>query len=196
MTSLRVLMLLAITLLPGCGVFRSAPTPATMPDAATQLMHWHISGKAGIRLRNEAHSAYVEWQQHDDRFDLLLFGPLGQGKSRLRGDARAVQLETAGGDIWRDSSPEALLERLYGWQLPVSRAQYWVKGLAAPGSPANVQHNSDGSLSHLEQDGWVIDYISYQAPAPALLPQKLVMRYDGVRVTLVIKQWQALAADP
>jgi len=194
MRSAFVFVLMALALLPGCSVFQTAPTTASMPGSAAQLMDWHISGKAGIRLRNEAHSAYVEWTQHDDSFDLLLFGPLGQGKSRLRGDQRTVSLETASGETWHDTSPETLLERLYGWQLPVSRAQYWVKGLAAPDSSASVQRNADGSLSHLEQDGWIIDYLSYQPPSPALLPQKLVMRYDGVRVTLIIKQWQALAA--
>lgn len=195
---MKRLCTLALTLLLGaCGLFPAHEEPAApMPDNSGALLHWHISGKVGIRLPAEAHSAYVEWTQHANDFDVLLFGPLGQGKSRLLGKPGAVQLQLANGDTWRDTSPEALLDRLYGWQLPVSRAQYWVKGLAAPKTPAVTQLNADGTLAHLEQDGWRIDYLNYQQDAaPIRLPQKLIMQYDQVRVTLVIKQWQSLAAQ-
>lgn len=194
MKSILTLILLAL-LLPGCSLFQTTPATIPLPDNAQQLKHWHISGKFGVRLQNEAHSAYVEWTQHNTHFEVLLFGPLGQGKSRLRGSDNHVQLDTANGETWHDTSPEALLERLYGWQLPVSRAQYWVKGLAAPNSPAQLLRDTNGNITHLEQDGWTIDYTAYLPPVPgqAQLPQKLVMRYDGVRVTLLIRQWQALA---
>lgn len=192
----QLCIVLMVSLLGACSLFQTAEKSAPMPDNSAALLHWHISGKVGIRLPDAAHSAYVEWTQHANAFDVLLFGPLGQGKSRLLGKPGKVQLNLANGDTWKDTSPEALLNRLYGWQLPVSRAQYWVKGLAAPGMPAVTQFNADGTLAHLEQDGWSIDYLEYgpqaQGTAPIRLPQRLVMRYDNVRVTLVIKQWQAL----
>lgn len=188
-------------LLSACSVFRGADVAAPMPDQSAALLHWHISGKVGIRLPNDAHSAYIEWTQHANVFDVLLFGPLGQGKSRLEGQPGDVRLNLSNGDVWRDKSPEALLDKLYGWQLPVTRAQYWVKGLAAPGTQATTRLNTDGTINHLEQDGWVIDYPVYvaakeQDTAPLRLPRKLIMRYDtearNVRVTLIIKQWKAL----
>jgi len=193
----RLALVAVISLLGACSLFQAAEDTAPLPDNSAALLHWHISGKIGIRLPEGAHSAYVEWTQHANAFDVLLFGPLGQGKSRLQGKPGDVQLSLANGDTWHDQSPEALLTRLYGWQLPVSRAQYWVKGLAAPASAAITQFNADGSLAHLEQDGWVIDYLAYfslngQDTKPIRLPQKLIMRYDAVRVTLIIKQWQAL----
>jgi outer membrane lipoprotein LolB len=184
---------MALLLLCGCSTFQQAAVVTDMPSQASALSNWHISGKVGVRLRDDAHSAYIEWTQQGPHFDLLLFGPLGQGKSRLWGDASGVELTTARGETWRDRSPEALLQRLYGWQLPVSRAQYWVKGLAAPKSNARRKYNADGTLSHLEQEGWIIDYVSYQQVATARLPHKLIMRYDAVRVTLIISRWEALA---
>ena len=191
-------IVLMVSLLGACSLLSpSAERTTPMPDSSTALLHWHISGKVGIRLPNEAHSAYLEWTQHANAFDVLLFGPLGQGKSRLQGKPGAVQLTRADGDVWHDKSPEALLQRLYGWQLPVSRAQYWVKGLAAPGTSAKTQFNADGTLAHLQQDGWSIDYIEYlgaleQGSTPIRLPRKMLMRYDAVRVTLIIKEWQSL----
>lgn len=199
----QLCILLMVSLLGACSLFQtgeqSTGKAAPMPDNSSALLHWHISGKVGIRLPDAAHSAYVEWTQHANTFDVLLFGPLGQGKSRLQGEPGAVQLNLANGDTWNDSSPEALLDKLYGWQLPVSRAQYWVKGLAAPGTPAVTQFNADGTLAHLQQDGWSIDFLQYSEPqelgtAPIRLPRKLIMRYDNVRVTLIIKQWQSLSS--
>jgi len=187
---------LTALLLAGCGMFQTAEEhAASMPDSSTQLLHWHISGKVGIRLPDDAHSAYVEWTQHANAFDVLLFGPLGQGKSRLHGKPGAVELSLANGDVWNDKSPEALLMKLYGWQLPISRAQYWVKGLAAPDTAAVTKFNADGSLAHLEQDGWDINYLNYQDTKPIRLPQKLIMHYDQVRVTLIVTQWQALSSE-
>jgi len=187
-------------LLSACGLLQTTEKTAPMPDNSTLLLDWHISGKIGIRLPDDAHSAYVEWTQHANAFDVLLFGPLGQGKSRLKGKPGVVELSLANGDVWNDKSPEALLMKLYGWQLPISRAQYWVKGLAAPDTAAVTKFNADGSLAHLEQDGWDIDYLNYQETQSQetksiRLPQKLIMHYDQVRVTLIVKQWQALSSQ-
>ena len=176
-----------------CSVFRTEEKVAPLPDSSAALQHWHISGKVGIRLQDQAHSAYIEWTQHANAFDVLLFGPLGQSKNRLTGRPGDVQLKLASGDTWHDTSPEALLDKLYGWQLPISRAQYWVKGLPAPQTPATTRFNADGSLAHLMQDGWSIDYVAYQNASPLQLPQKLIMRYSNVRVTLIITQWNSLA---
>jgi outer membrane lipoprotein LolB len=182
-------------LLAGCSLFQQQRQGVPVPDDSAALQHWHVSGKVGIRLPDGAHSAYVEWSQRANAFDVLLFGPLGQGKSRLQGKPGAVQLHLANGDVWQDQSPEALLMKLYGWQLPVSRAQYWVKGRAAPGTPAQTRSNADGSLAHLEQDGWSIDYTDYMELAPLRLPRKMIMRYEQLRATLVISEWRALAPD-
>ncbi len=162
----------------------------------SQLQHWLLEGKIGLRHPDNSGSANLQWQQRADDYRIHLSGPLGQGASQLRGSSRGVTLEQAGQPTRYAASAEQLLTDSFGWQLPVSHLYYWVRGIPSPLSPIDQQQQAaDGTLQQLRQSGWQLSYSRFSPQIttdnqPLYLPGKIVAQRDQLRLKLIIKRWQ------
>ena len=150
---------------------------------------WQIGGKVGIRAPRDSGSGSLFWLQRQDYYDIRLSGPLGRGAARLTGRPGSVQLESSEGRFSAES-PEALLARQVGWQLPVSNLLWWIRGLPAPDSKSRVSLDAQSHLAQLEQDGWKIEYTRYGDFDGYMLPERLKLIGQDIEVTLVVKDWQ------
>jgi outer membrane lipoprotein LolB len=160
-------------------------------DSLRRIDNWRAEGKLGVRVGDEAQSAYFDWHNQDQSFSLRLSGPFGQGTTWLRRRGPVVTLETADQPIRRATSAEQLMQAQLGWQVPVSNLRYWIKGLAAPRHPvAQLRRNPDGTLAELQQQDWHITYSRYGLHNGWILPGKLVAKRDTVTLTMIIKSWQ------
>lgn len=152
---------------------------------------WQVQGKLGLRLPNNSGSVYFNWKQHPESFAIHLSGPLGQGTTWIRGNDRQVSLEQPNQPTLRAKTPEELMQKGLGWWLPISQLYYWVRGIPAPQSePSAQQHHQNGSLKHLEQDGWHLEYSRYQSVSGWSLPSKVVARQQDIKLTFIIKNWK------
>lgn len=155
-----------------------------------QQQHWKISAKVGVRSNSENGSAYLQWQQSPDSYQIHISGPLGQGSTWIRGNAEQVSLERAGEETIRaDSAGELLLQSL-GWSAPLDQLTFWIRGLPAPNRDSDIEHNTAGTLSRLSQSGWQLDYSRYQDHGNFSLPGKVIARRNDLKLTLIIKDWQ------
>ena len=157
----------------------------------TPLNAWQINGKLGIRSTQESGSAVLFWLQRQDYFDIRLSGPLGQGSTRLTGRQGAVSLEVANRGTFQAPTAEELMQAQLGWSLPVENLLWWVRGLPAPNSKSQVQLDSNSLLARLEQDQWLVEYLSYRTENGLQLPERIKLSGAGLNITLVIKEWQA-----
>lgn len=186
-----------VILLSSCAGLERSQLDTEALDSSAQraqinnLQHWKILGKLGIRTPDKAISATVNWTQTDNYFDIFLSGPLGQGSTRIEGSDGDVSLHTNDQRPLRAASPEELLYQTVGWQLPISDLKYWVRGIAAPNHHVDqLERNTDGTISLLAQQGWTITYTRYQIEHQLLLPARLVITRDKIRLTFIIKNWQ------
>ncbi len=214
----RLVLILGSLWLAGCASQpgqQPADTTASQPQAPSiaqewqryqqvlgNIDHWQAQGKLGIRMPDHSGSAYFNWQQQAEQFAILLNGPLGQGATWIRGDDRRVSMEQSGQPAIEAETPEALMLDTLGWWLPVSELYYWVKGIPAPNSPIlDEQHNDDGTLKLLSQNGWQLSYTRYQQLEGWHLPAKVVAQYrpgttaghddsENIQLTFIIKDWQ------
>jgi len=191
-------------LLHGCALFQPPSPPP--PPAGTQihwldhlrsltlLQEWQLKGKIGVRTQHDGGSAYLDWNQSIDSFYIVLSGPLGQGTTIVSGNTTGARLEQADG-IYIAESPDQLVLDHTGWAIPIANLLYWVKGMPAPGNPPSLTHNALGTLATLQQDGWQLDYDQYSPELGTLLPHKIRIRKDDLKVTLIIKQWLPLSEE-
>ena len=189
----------ALALLSGCAGLTSHEALEGQGDEQTWKTHkqqlseldaWQIDGKVGIRAPRDSGSGTLFWLQRQDYFDIRLSGPLGRGATRLTGRPDAVTLEIAGQGRYQADSPEALVERQLGWQLPVSNLLWWVRGLPAPDSRSRLSLDGASRLARLEQDGWQVNYLAYRNEDGYALPERIRLEGRDLQVTLVIKDWQ------
>ncbi|WP_447928515.1 MULTISPECIES: lipoprotein insertase outer membrane protein LolB [unclassified Vreelandella] len=150
---------------------------------------WTLVGKAGLRTPQENTSANLDWNQTPFYFRMLISGPFGGGRSVLEGREGRFSLTTGEGRFEAET-PEALMEEQLGWSLPVRAMPDWVRGLPGDDSSYQLETDALGFPSHLEQDGWEIDYRDWEEVDDMWLPRRLVMSVDEVRITLVVNQWR------
>ncbi|MBA55846.1 MAG: outer membrane lipoprotein LolB [Pseudomonadales bacterium] len=210
MPNSRLLTTLAITLaslvITGCQIWQTThdmpPPKADQPKldwvehvrALTLMQEWQIRGKIGVRTAEDGGSAYLDWSQSFDSFYIMLSGPLGQGSTIVSGNPYGARLETSDGTFISDSPEQLVLEHT-GWHIPIHQLLYWVKGIPAPYGKSEPSYNEYGTLKTLQQNQWYLEFDRYGEAMGTLLPQKIKITKEDLKVTLIIKEWLPLPSQ-
>jgi len=152
----------------------------------SHLNHWQLEGKFGVHHANKSDSAALQWKQDDDHFDIFLSGPLGADATRLVGTPKELDIQNGREGIITEDSPELMMQKRLGWALPLEKLPQWILGYS---DNQHAQFNMDHTLAGFEQDGWQVEYQTYQIVGQWLLPEKIVLKHEDMQVTIVIKQW-------
>lgn len=88
------------------------------------------------------------------------------------------------------ASVAELLRQNTGMDLPLEKLEYWIKGLAAPGPIEEQERNEQAEFVRLVQEGWEVQYRSYDTWQTLRLPTKIFIQSKNMELRLVIHQWQ------
>ncbi len=182
-----------LALLAGCQTLPSGPGQG--PDAAESaaiaaLDAWHATGRVAVRAGNEGFSASFDWQEAGGHGELGVRGPFGAGALRISRTDQRIVIESGTAPPVEVLAPfEALepeLEARLGFPLPLDPLRYWVRGVPAPGVPA------DGAGAGFRQGGWQVAVTEFVpvAGAPGPLPARLVLTRDATRIRVVVDRWR------
>lgn len=194
----RTVLLLAL-ILSGCAQQPEKIQPpinkedwAPRQSQILDIKNWQASGKLGVKVPDDGGSASMRWEQLSNGYQIDLNGPLGMGKMTIIGKPDAVTFTQGGKPPQTAQTPEELIRKNTGWNIPVTQLAFWIRGLPAP--KAKVTHyafNPQGGLSELEQAGWKIIYGDYlQTEEGIALPGRITAEFNEVRLILVIREWQ------
>jgi outer membrane lipoprotein LolB len=186
----------ALTLtISGCSTIKPNTSPAPiLPKAEREtrlgsISSWRLNGKIAVQTNSNSGSASVDWFQRAGSYSIALQGPLGAGAMKLSGGPNGVTMIASDGKTFHAHSAEELLAKGWGFKLPVSNMNYWIRGLPAPGSNANTHYDERGRLQTLAQQGYRIDYLSYTNMGKIDLPEKLSITSPSLRVKIIVYQW-------
>jgi outer membrane lipoprotein LolB len=183
-------LLAAVTFLflSGCAV---SPTTdkALQQKSLVSLTDWTLEGKLGFRSPQKNGSAWINWRQQGDDYNLRLSGPFGAKATQIQGNNHYAVLRQAGEKDLNAPDAQALTERLFGWPLPVQEMTYWVKGSPGPRDAQILYVEDSKQISTLTQDGWKLEYSDYQTWQHWTLPGKIRGTKGDLSFTLVIKSW-------
>lgn len=165
-----------------------------MPPLGEDLeADFRLRGKIGVRGQSStgrAFSASFDWIQAGDAFAIELWGPFGQGRTRLTGDHETLTVTDAHGVTLAGESPEAIMEAHLGWLAPVTVLQHWIRGRLAPGRRANaLDRDADGHLTRFKQLGWTVELSRWRESVAGPVPGRIRATRDGRRITVVCKEW-------
>ena len=198
---LLVLLLLITALLGACSFTNQQRNTGVANwdqhiNSLEQLDQWQIEGKLGYRDSSDGGSAWLNWHQKQESFNVTLNGPFGTGTTKIIGADNYAQLQRAGHEHITATSPSALTELLFGWQWPVEQLQFWVKGIPAPYAPKqSFSHNTDGTLALLKQSNWTLKFSNYEKTGNWVLPGKIKGQNGDYHFTLVVKNWQPVTSN-
>lgn len=160
--------------------------------ALTEVRYWELSGRLSIDDGQDGGSGRLDWRVSEDISSLDFRGALGKGAWRLELSSAGAVLHKADGSVQAAPSVEALIAQEIGWHIPVHALQWWVRGLAAPGTAESRALDPDGRLLSLEQQGWRIEFSRYRDHHGKTLPGRLDATQGERRVKLAIVEWSPL----
>lgn len=207
MVTKRTLIVLFMLVLAGCAQTPKKPVtsiPSTSKhqhekslknhqQQVSSLNHWQAEGRMAAKRGQKGGNASFVWVQQGDNYQIKLFGPFGAGSVHITGSPQFVELREANGKTSRAQSPEMLLKKTTGLQVPVAGLRYWMRGIPSPQGQYQAQtFDNQGLLQHFSQQGWVIDYDGYQSNQNLSLPSKLSLQNGDVKIKMVVTSWKAL----
>ena len=159
-------------------------------DQLQQLHAWQLSGRVNIRYDNESHTPRIRWMQQNVEYQIRLWGTFNAGNTLITGRPGYVTMEQ-NGDILTASSPESLILQQLGYELPVSFLEYWIKGLPAPDTPADLTFNELNQLTRLTQFGWTVSYTDPRQYGSISLPRRveLTRPQNDIRLRFIGLNW-------
>lgn len=150
-----------------------------------------VQGRLGVRDGKESYSSSFSWAQGVDSYRIELWGPLGQGRTRLVGDGERVTVYAANGDVVEEPDSATAMRRWLGFSVPIDALTRWIQGHPAPEFAAEgIVRDAHGDLEALDQLGWTLAFSGYRDVEPGRrVPGKIIANRSGIRVTLVPKEW-------
>jgi outer membrane lipoprotein LolB len=195
-------LLLAGVLLAGCvapgprATTGAVLSPAEARAWLTTVDRFALQGRLAAAVSGEGFSSNLAWVQDGAASRVDLRAPLGFGSVTLRRDGDALSYESSRGERLDGDAARDALGRVLGFDPPLANLPWWVRGLPGPGSPATETAGPDGRLASLEQDGWRLTYDEYResaaGPRRALLPYRLTLTRDAVRLRLLVNRWERI----
>ena len=185
-----------ILFMAGCA---TSPQPIiSLNSSAHQLSlkqqdHWLIKGKLGFKGPEKKQSANFRWQQRQQQFQLNMTSIIGTSLLNMKGNEKGVTL-VANDETYQDSNPSDLIWRVTGWQIPVEKLRFWIKGqhqkndkviTSEQGWVRQLQPNCDNC------ENWLIDYDNYKLVVDIWLPHKVVLknRLNNSQLLIRVNKW-------
>lgn len=185
---MRWLSIFLLAVLGGCANLSSAPAPVVRP-ALSESAPFALNGRIAIKHNGTRHSAGLRWTHQPSTDEILLLAPLGQTAARVYRDAFSATLDE-GDKHYRADDVETLMQQVLHWHLPLNGLHQWVLGLAATGSPAQIERDEKGRITVLYQDGWEVRFLRFADSGPDSLPTRLQLTHENLQVQLLIDEWE------
>lgn len=154
------------------------------------LTHWQIMGKIGLINDDEAIALNLFWQQQGDDYQITMSNLFGTPVIEMKKQGSTLWLRLEQEQEYWGSDPQALIQNLTGWQLPIDQMAYWLKGL--PGD-ADYHLSNQGVIKTATlntKPKWQLNYKQYQYWKTLLLPKKWVLTSEQNKVKLAISEWK------
>ena len=181
----HILALAAALALAACAALAPPPPASQAP--------FDIVGRVAVNSEGRSFSSNMRWQHAGGRGELWLLSPLGQTIAHIASDADGATLTASDKQQYRAASVEALTQQALGWELPLSRLTWWVRGEPVPGAaPTRMERDERGRLVSLVQDGWQIAYTHYPPGEHGGSPRRLDLKSGAQDIRLLIDNWREL----
>lgn len=185
------LLVAAALLLAACVTVPPAPQalPA-WPERLRQLQsmpQWDLQGRAAAAVGTQGWQANLSWHQGGQDSEIHLAGPLGVGAMALNPNEQGVEINGRDAAAIRDAA--AYLAQRLGFTPPFARLRYWLLGVPSPELPFEWQGNAQDRALSIQQDGWRSEYPDYIRVGADLLPRRMTLTRDTVRVRVAVDRW-------
>ena len=148
----------------------------------TELQKWSLQGRLLIKS-DDLLTANIQWQ-HENKNDVLrLFGTLGMGAMLIKLNDHEIMLDTGQGEKLVSQDIDVFIARQIGFVVPLTALRRWVVGGYLQDVPVLQMENG------FQQLGWQVTYNEYMDTAIGVMPRKIKISKEKIKLKLIIDQW-------
>jgi len=186
-----ILLLVGMILLIGCAHLQPQPTFKyiswqTRQAKLQQNKNWAIYGSLSVTHNKKRDTARFEWENNQGNYIINVMGPMNLNRIKIIGRTNKIEFCQSGNKCTQAKSPEQLFFDKFGWQLPISNIQYWIRTLPAPTKIKKTNFDQYGHLVELEQNGWRVNYSEFQSIKNIDLPTIIELKNSAFLIKLKI----------
>lgn len=151
------------------------------------VQQWHMLGRLSVRNANKSWLTLLEWK-HDALVDnLTLSTSLGGVVAKLGYSKHGMVMVDEKGVLQRVS--EEQLKAMLGYTPPLEHLAYWVRGLPSPKKKVEMDKDQSMGVMRFKQEAWTIQLERFSEQGGLLLPGKITLLKDTLKIKLVIDEW-------
>ena len=150
------------------------------------LERWQLDGRLALTDDKESISVSVVWTHKRDWDEIVLVGPLAQGRLLIAVSESQVIIDDGSRSQQYNGSVNDVVTDQLGVDMPVNALKYWVLGVKDP--KQNYTEQQDGFY----QNGWLVKYAEMQMIGGDKLQKKISATKDKTRIKLIVDQWDLL----
>jgi outer membrane lipoprotein LolB len=182
-----LLCLALVVPLTGCSLFTTAQPEISYSKAVNrELYHlepWSLDGRVALTGVQDSWTADLAWSHRRDDEQISLSGPLGQGAVKIHLSGETVTVSEGDGKVESSDDPEGFINQRLGMFVPVTSLRYWVLGVPEP--ERDFEERGNG----FRQAGWTVAFQAMQRVGDWLLPRKMSVANERVKLKLIINEW-------
>ncbi|WP_031429812.1 lipoprotein insertase outer membrane protein LolB [Methylomicrobium agile] len=182
-----LLCLALVSPLTGCSLFTAAPPEVSYSKTVNQALYhlelWALDGRVALTGAQDSWTADLAWSHRRDDERISLSGPLGQGAVKIHLSGETVTVAEGDGKVESSDDPEGFINQRLGMFVPVTSLRYWVLGVPEP--ELDFEETGKG----FRQAGWTIAFQAMQRVGDWLLPRKMSVANERVKLKLIINEW-------
>lgn len=184
----RLFLAALLLLIAGC-----AGVPLVREAGDARGEGFQVQGQLAVVAGRRAFSARFHWRQTGQRYDIAVWGPLGQGRTRLLGDAERVQIIGPEGAAIAAGPAQEVMQAQLGWRLPLAALPHWIQGRPAPAGRAQRREwDAEGRLTAFRQLGWTVRCGRFREAPSGPLPGLVTAQRPGYRVRVAVSRLSML----
>ena len=135
----------------------------------------------------------LNWEQNQTDYTIKLRDFIGRTVALINGSANQVSVKTSKGETYQGDTAEQLLDEVTGMRIPLEGLNYWLRGIPEPGVELDAfTLGEDGAAKSISQNGWRMSYPLYKTYGDIKLPQKVLLEYDDLNLTVNISRWDLI----
>ncbi len=185
----RLILWVGFSALAGCVTTKTAPPHSSWDQRVIELQRaggWQLDGRAAVVYGTQGWQAALHWRQSGMFAAVNLSGPFGMGALELKQGPDGLSMNGAP----PSDAVMAQLQDKLGFVLPFDNLRFWLLGIANPAAAYALSRNEQERAKTLNQAGWNIVYDRYMPVQGDLLPARLILSREDVRVRIIIDHWE------
>lgn len=156
-------------------------------ESILAVKQWRLLGRLSVRNTKESWLTKLEWRHNELIDGLILSTSLGGVVAKLEYSDSVIALSNIEGETRLVSEQE--LRELLGYSPPLSHLKFWVRGVANPRFTVQVMPSPSLHVKAFEQDGWQVSLSKFHREGGLVLPSKVSLEKEGLKIKLVVDQW-------